>query len=117
MENQTAATIETTNPRAMRFRLTENAVLSQSTWREGNAFKFAIAVLRKGESGWYVDGETAIEGAIWAERVTVAAIEEADTRRQYAIIDISKPMIEKEMGCEAPIRFYRDNILERFSWR
>jgi hypothetical protein len=102
--------MSTQNFRNTRYSLTETAILSQSTWEENGAFRFAVAVLRKNGKSWDVDGSTAIEGAVWAKSDSEAAQETAESQRLYGIIDTSKPLIEAEMG-EAPVRFYRDNLI------
>lgn len=111
MENQTVATTET-NFRNVCYALTETARLSVSKWQFGSGFKFSVAIVRKQGRGWKVDQSSVTEGGVWPKTASKASSEAAQVSRDYKVIDFANPLIVQELG-EMPVRFYRDNIIQK----
>lgn len=104
-----------TNFRSSKFQMSENAVLSQSTWEYGESLRFSIAVIRKIDGVWDIDYSSVIDGAVYPRSNAKRAEALAETERGYKLVDLSAPILEAEME-EVPVRFYRDNVLDHFRW-
>lgn len=104
-----------TNFRSTKFQMTENAVLSQSTWEYGESLRFSIAVIRKIDGAWQLDQSSVINGAVYPRSNAKNAKALAETERGYKLVDLSEPIIAAEMP-EVPVRFYRDHVLYHFAW-
>lgn len=100
------------NFRNSRFSVNESTILSQSTWDYGTCKKFSVALFRKVNGAWVLDYETVNEGGTHATSKSEKALEAAANRRDYQLIDFSRPLLEAEMK-EVPVRFYRDNVIEK----
>lgn len=107
--------ITETNFRSSKFQMSENAVLSQSTWEYGESLRFSVAVIRKVNGVWALDQSSVINGAVYPRSNVKSAKELAETERGYKLVDLSEPIIAAEMP-EVPVRFYRDHVLNHFSW-
>lgn len=107
--------ITETNFRSNKFQMTENAVLSQSTWEYGESLRFSVAVIRKVNGVWELDQSSVINGAVYPRSNAKRAHALAETERGYKLVDLSAPILEAEMP-EVPVRFYRDHALDRFNW-
>lgn len=100
-----------TNFQNIRYTINESTMLSQSTWDYGTVKKFSVAIMRKVGRSWELENVT--EGGVSAKSSSARHIGDAEMRRSYAMIDLSRPLLEAEFGANnVPVRFYRDNVFK-----